>query len=286
MSAVLVTGATGNVGPHLVRELRDRGVRVRALVRDTVRARAMLGDDVDLAVGDLAEPASVAASLAGVDRVFLLTPSHPRMVAYERAVLDAARAADVRRVVKMSTVGADPRSEGRFARWQGECEDLLRSSGIPWVILRPSYHMTNVLPAAATVRSAGTIFAPLGDAKIAMVDRRDLAAVAAVTLTEDGHEGRTYVLTGPEAVTYHSVAEQLAQALGRDVRYVDVPEEAAVDAMVQAGAEDWLVNGVTEVYRQVRRGIAEETTDWVRRLTGRPPYAFLEFARDTAAAFR
>jgi uncharacterized protein YbjT (DUF2867 family) len=285
MSTVLVTGATGNVGTHLVPELRRRGAEVRAFVRDEDRARAVLGPDVDLATGEYDDPDSIAAAMRGVDRVFLLAPSHPDMVTWEGRVLDAAEAAGVDRVVKMSTVGADPESPGRFTAWQGRCEERLRASGLPAVVLRSSFHMTNVLMAADTVRTAGRIFAPLADAKIAMVDRRDLAAVAAIALTEDGHDGRTYHVTGPEAITYHDVAAALTQELGRPVEFVDVPEDAAVAAMLAGGAPDWLAHGATEVYRAVRGGTAADTTDVVRVLLRREPYSFGDFARTARDAF-
>lgn len=282
---ILVTGATGNVGPHLVRELTARGEHVRAFVRDPGKARALLGDQGDVATGDYADPSSITAALDGVDRVFLLTPSHPEMVNYERTILDGAVAAGVQRVVKMSTVGADPRSDGRFASWQGQCEELLGATPIPAVILRSSYHMTNVCLYAESIRSTGKIFAPAGDAKIAMVDRRDLAAVAALALTEDGHDGRTYVVTGPEAITFHDVAGQLSQVLGKTVEFLDVPDEAAVAAALQAGAPAWLATGIGEVHRQLKRGIAAQTSDVARVLLEREPYSFADFARDTAEVF-
>lgn len=285
MSTILVTGATGNVGSHLTRELVKRGEPVRAFVRDVDKARVMLGPDVEHAVGDFGDPPSITAALDGVGRVFLLTPSHPEMVTYERTILEAAVAAGVRRVVKMSTVGADSGSDGRFASWQGQCEELLKASGIPAVILRSSYHMTNVLFFAELIRAAGKIFAPVDDAKIAMVDRRDLAAIAALALTEDGHDGRTYVLTGPLAITYHDVAEQLSQVLGKTVVFVDVPDEAAVGAAMKAGEPEWLAHGVVEVNRQLKSGIAAQTSDVVRVLLGREPHSFADFVRDTAAAF-
>jgi uncharacterized protein YbjT (DUF2867 family) len=285
MTTILVTGATGNVGPHLIRELAARGERVRAFVRDAAKGRALLGDNADLAVGDFADPSSIAAAVDGVDRAFLLTPSHPEMVTYERAILDAAVAARVRRVVKMSTVGADPRSDGRFASWQGQCEELLRATAIPSVILRSSYHMTNVFFFAESIRSTGKIVAPVDDAKIAMVDRRDLAAVAALALTEEGHDGRTYVISGPEAITYHEVADRLSQVLGKIVEFVDVPDEAAIAAALQAGAPEWMALGIGEVHRQLKRGIAAQTSDVVRVLLEREPYGFADFARDTAGVF-
>jgi uncharacterized protein YbjT (DUF2867 family) len=136
------------------------------------------------------------------------------------------------------------------------------------------------------VRTTGRIFAPLANAKIAMVDRRDLAAVAAIALTEDGHDSRTYHVTGPEAITYPDVAAALAQELGRPVEFVDVPEEAAVAAMLAAGAPDWLAHGVAEVFRSVRGGVAADTTDVVRVLLRREPYSFAAFARTARDAFR
>jgi uncharacterized protein YbjT (DUF2867 family) len=278
MNTILVTGATGNVGSHLVRDLLDLDVHVRAFVRDAAKARVLLGD-VDLAVGDFGDTRSLESALDGVDRVFLLTPSHPRQVDYEGNVIEAAAAAGVRRIVKMSTVTADPESPGRFAAWQGNAEQRLLASGLPAVILRSSYHMTNVLFFRETIAQLGRIFAPLGDAKIAMIDRRDLAAVAARVLTEDGHDGRTYVLTGPEAITYHDVATELSALLVKRVEYVDVPEEAALDGALQAGAPEWLAHGVAEVHRQAGRGAAAGVTEVVRVLTGREPYGFAEFAR-------
>jgi uncharacterized protein YbjT (DUF2867 family) len=174
MSTILVTGATGNIGSHLVGELQRRGEPVRAFVRDPGRARMVLGPGVELAIGDYADPASVEAALDGVDRLFLLTPTHPEMAAWESTLLDAAAPAGVRRVVKMSTRAAEPGSTSRFARWQSRCEELLRASGIPAVTLQSSNHMTNVLFSADTIRALGKIFAPLGDATIAMIDRRGL----------------------------------------------------------------------------------------------------------------
>lgn len=286
MNTILVTGATGNVGRHLVRELVSRGAAVRAFVRDPGKARPLLGPGIELSLGDYRDQASIAAALAGVDRVFLVTPNHPCMVRWEGAVIEAAAAANVRRIVKMSTVGADVGADARFAAWQGRCEELLRASGVPAVILRSGYHMTNVLAFADAIRTTGKIFAPVGDAEIAMIDRRDLAGIAARTLIEDEHDGRTYYLTGPEAITYRDVAAQLTDVLGKRVKYVDVPDEAALDATLQAGLPDWLAHGIAEVHRQVKRGVAAKTSDVARVLLMREPHTFRDFARDVLAAFR
>ncbi len=286
MSTILVTGATGNIGSHLVGELQQRGEPVRAFVRDVDKARTMLGHEVELAPGDYADRPSIEAALDGVDRMFLLTPTHPEMARWEGILLDAAASAGVRRVVKMSTLGADPESEARFPRWQGECEEALAASGLPAVTLRSSNLMTNVLFSAETIRTLGKIFAPVNDARIAMIDRRDLAAVAAVALTEDGHDGRAYTLTGPEAITYHDIAAQLSAALGTTVEFVDVPEEDAIHAALQAGAPDWLAEGVVEVARLLRSGMNAQPNEVVRLLLGREPHSFADFAADVARALR
>jgi uncharacterized protein YbjT (DUF2867 family) len=146
--------------------------------------------------------------------------------------------------------------------------------------------MTNVLFSADTIRTHGRIFALLNDARIAMVDRRDVAAVAALALSEDGHDGRAYVLTGPEAITFHDVAAQLSIALGTTVEFVDVPDEAAIHAALQAGAPEWLAHGVVEVDRLLRSGLNAETTDVLRVLLGREPFGFADFARDVAHMLR
>jgi uncharacterized protein YbjT (DUF2867 family) len=282
---VLVTGATGQVGSNTVRELARRGVPVRAFVRDAARAEELLGGQVELATGNLDDPASIDAALAGIGRVMLCTPNHPRQVEHELNVIDAAVAAGVRRLVKIGANGAEVGSPLAFWDAHGRIEQHLVRAGLPAVVLHPSSYTSNLLAAAGTIKELGRFFAPAADAKITLVDPRDVAAVAAVVLTEDGHDGRTYLLTGPEAVTYHEAAEQLSTALGRPIRFVDVPDAAARDGMVQAGLPDWLADQLVILWQQLRRGAAATTTDVVRVLTGREPRSVADFARDHAAAF-
>lgn len=286
MNPILVTGATGTVGLHVVRELLERGVSVRAFVRGPRRAAGVLGDRVELTTGDLADPASIRAALDGVDRVFLCSANHPQQVEHETNVIDAAAAAGIRRLVKVGANGAQVGSPLRFWDAHGRIEAHLRGSGLPAVVLHPSTYMSNLLAAAETIKHMGTLFAPAGDAKVTLIDPRDVAAVAAVLLTEDGHEGRTYPLTGPEPVTYHEVAAQLSAGIGRPVGYVDVPDPAARDGMIQSGMPEWLADQVVILWGQLRRGAAATTTDVVRVLTGHEPRTVAEFVRDHAAAFR
>jgi uncharacterized protein YbjT (DUF2867 family) len=160
---ILVTGATGNVGSSLVAELADRGVAARAFVRDPDRAAAVLGPDVELAVGDFADPASIRAALDGVEVVFLACGNLPPQLDYETNVIDAAARAGVRRLVKLSALGAAPGSPVAFWDWHARIERHLEASGVPAVVLRPRYYMTNLLGFVETVRSAGAVFARLGE---------------------------------------------------------------------------------------------------------------------------
>jgi uncharacterized protein YbjT (DUF2867 family) len=282
---VLVTGATGNVGGHVVSQLRERGASVRAFVRDPERAAHRLGRDVELAVGDFADAASLRRALHGIDYVFLTSADGPDSVAHETAVIDTAGAAWIQRIVKLSAVGAEIGSPVAFSDAHARIERHLRDGAVPWVILHSSFFMSNLLTSADTIRRDGRIVAPAGDAKIAMIDPRDVAAVAVEALLGDGHEGQVYVLTGPRAVTYADVAADLSAALGREIVYVNVPDEAARAAMLESGAPDWLADALGVLFGELRRGIAAQTSDAVRTLTGREPRPFAEFARDHRTVF-
>jgi uncharacterized protein YbjT (DUF2867 family) len=278
---VLVTGATGNVGSAVVRALVERGEPVRAFVRDPSR----LPGGVEAAVGDFADPVALDRALDGVDRVFLSSGDGPQKVAHESAVIRAAAAAGVALIVKASTWGAQAGSPLPGLDWNGRIEDHLRASGVPAVSLRSGFYMTNVLAAAEQVRGAGVLPAPAGDGAIAMIDPRDVGAVAAAVLGADGHAGRSYVLTGPETITYREIAAALTAATGEPIAYVDVPPEAARQAFAGAGMPDWMVRQLDGVFELIRRGELAQTTDTVRVLTGRDPRGFVEFAHDHRAAF-
>jgi uncharacterized protein YbjT (DUF2867 family) len=271
---ILVTGATGNVGAQVVRELQARGAPVRAFVRDPAKLPG-----VELAVGDFSDPVSIRRSLEGVDRVFLSSADGPDKVSHETAVVDAAAAAGVELVVKASTMLAEAGSPLKPLDWNGRSEQHLKASGVPFVILASGFYMSNVLAAAEPIREQGILPAPAGEGAVAMIDPRDVAAVAAVALTGGGHAGRTYRLTGPEPITY----ARMAAVLGAE--YVDVPPEDARAALEAAGMPDWLVDHLDRAFALIRSGALTETTDVMRAVTGRDPRDFGAFARDHATLF-
>ena len=285
MKKVLVTGATGNAGSRVVGKLRDLGVPVRAFVRDAGRAAAVLGDGVEVAVGDFANAASVRRALDGVEGVFLACANVPSQVEHETTVINAVAGAGVRRIVKLSALGAEVGSPVAFWDWHGRIEDHLRASGVPAVVLRPTFFTTNLLGAAEQVRHEGALFAPTEGARISMIDPEDVAAVAAAVLAGAGRTGETHVLTGPEAITYGRVAEDLSAVLGRNIRFVPVPDGAVRESLVGAGMPEFVAGQLVGMFGALRAGAHDTTTDAVRMLRGRKPRGFAAFARDHAEAF-
>jgi uncharacterized protein YbjT (DUF2867 family) len=234
---ILATGATGRTGSEAVRALLDRDAEVRVLVRDPHKARALFGDTVEIATGSFAD------ALDGVEAVFLSGPDDPRRVTWETAAIDAA---GERRVVRLSTVGAVPGAPVPFWDWHGQIDEHLRASHARWTVLQSSFFISNL---GAMARD-GTVYAPAGDARIAMIDPADVAACAAAVLVDGGHERETLVLTGPKAITFAEAAEALGLA------FADVPREAAPPPF-----------GV--LFEQLRAGAASTVTGTVEELLGR-----------------
>lgn len=282
---ILVTGATGTAGSEVVRALRARGARVRAFVRDAEKARQLLGHDVELAVGDFADPSSVRAALESAEAMLLSCADDPRRVGWETSTIDAAVEAGIRRIVKLSTIGAAPGAPVAFWDWHGRVEDHLRSSGVSAVILQSSFYMSNLLAAAEQVASEGRLYAPAGEARVAMIDPRDVGAAAAAALTGASEDGRTHVITGPEAITWGQIAAELSSAAGGEVEFVDVPDEVAKQGLIAAGTPEFVAEQLITIFGQLRHGVAKQATDGVHALTGARPRSFAEFARDHAHLF-
>ncbi len=267
---ILITGATGTVGRSLVSELTKAGAPIRALVRDPDRARAILPAAVDLVVGDFADGASLEASVHGVQQVFLAAPNHPEQVAWESAMIDAARAAGVARLVKLSAHGARRGSPVDFWDAHARIEEHLAESGLPSVVLRPTTYATNLLASLESVK-AGLLVAPAAGALIAFIDPADVAAAAAAALLRPSWTGQTITLTGPEPIGFERAAEVFAELLDRPVAFVPVSDVAALAALVGSGAPPWFAENLVRVFAALREGLADITTPAVLDLTGRPP---------------
>ena len=288
---ILVTGANGKVGRELVRILAPRAEAVRAMVRSRARATGVEGLGVPLVVGDFERPATLSAAFAGVDRLFLASSTSPQVAELHANAIEAARAAGVGHVVRLSSLGAAPGAPTAMQRWHGDAEAHLAASGLAFTHLRPAYFMQSTRIFAPAAGARGAIAVPAGDGRIGMIDLRDVARVAAEILTGpagDGgpHRGATYDLTGPEALTFADVAVELSAATGRPMRYHDAPPRQAREAMLRAGLAPWLADALVEFYRHCAAGGFNLVTDDVRRVTGRGPRDFTRFALEIAPFFR
>ena len=280
---ILVTGATGNTGRAIVDALADRGAPVRAMVRtEADRGRVRAG--VEVVVADFDEAAAIEAALDGAERAYLVTPSSERAEEQQKRFADLAAKAGTRHLVVLSQLGSEEHSPVRFLRYHAAVERHIRDLGIGYTFLRPNLYFQGLLMFTGSISAEGKFFAPIGDAAVSAVDVRDIAAVAAAALTEAGHEGATYTLTGPEAITHAQIAAALTAALGRTVRFIDVPPEAFADG-IRGLLPPWQVDGLLEDYAHYRRGEAATVSPAIAEVTGAAPRGIEQFARDYAAAF-
>jgi uncharacterized protein YbjT (DUF2867 family) len=282
---ILVTGATGRVGSELVRLLAEQGAPARALVHSPDKATPIQHLGLETALGDFEQPDTLDVAMKGCDQVFLLAPPTPRQPQQEQQVIDAARRAGVGHVVKQSVPWAGADAPVVFSRWHGQIEQHLAQSGLAYTLLRPSTLMQNFLMSAQQVADQGVLYGMFGEGRVAFIDARDIAAVAAELLTNPGHQGASYTLTGPEALSAVEVAEGLGAATGRQVRSVDLGPDGYRQALTGAGMPGWLVDGVVEGNTMLAAGHGATVTDEVATLTGRPPRTFAQFAADHRVAF-
>jgi uncharacterized protein YbjT (DUF2867 family) len=282
---ILVTGGTGEIGSEVVRLLSQAGIPARALTRNLQKAETVPG--ITWVAGDLAKPETLATAFQGVKTVFLLTHYCEDMVALQRNAIAAARAAGVTHVVKVSAFVASDHSKAPIGRWHYEVEKDLQASGLGWTMIRPHHFMQNLLAQAEYVVKDGAIYSLSGDGKIPYVDARDVAAVAFVTLTQPGHHGKTYVVTGGEAMSYRQASEIIGEVIGKTLRFVDESPEDARARRIREGVPPAVIESILAIGAYQRAGGKTVTiTNTVADLTGRPPRTVVEFAREHAAAFR
>lgn len=282
---ILLTGATGTVGTEVVSRLRAVAAPFRILARDPAAARARLGPDLDVREGDLAVPATLDAALDGADAVLLLSSAHPRQTEFHRNLIEAMKRGATRRLVKISALGADPKSRGSITRWHGQTDVEIAGSGLEYTILRPHVFMQNLLASAEAIRATGMLHAAVADARVAPIDVRDVAECAVRILTQGGRGGTTLNLTGGELLTYADMASKLSKAIGRTVTYVPITYQDFKRTMLDAKAPEWYANALIELFQAFVAGHGAIVTEAVAEITGHAPITFDAFAKDHSARF-
>lgn len=284
---ILVTGATGSVGREVVKQLREGGHSFRALVR-TGEGAAKLGlSSAETSVGDFADAASLAAAMKGVAAIYLSCRGGPDQPALEGAAAQAARTAGAGRIVKLSAMAASDMSSTHAKRMNGMAERRVMETGLPYTMLRPTNFMQNfIYYNVAGLAKSRVLRHAVGDARIAFIDTRDIAAIAVAALTEGGHEGRAYDLSGPEALSYHDVAAKLSKATGLAFRYEPISDAELVRALVAGGASPAAARGslsLQQYYREVGSGAVNA---WTEVITGKHARTLDALFAEYAALFK
>ncbi|MFI1239071.1 NAD(P)H-binding protein [Nocardia salmonicida] len=280
---ILITGATGTIGSDIVRQLVAEGVAVRAATRDPERTEFPAG--VEVVRVDYRDPTTFGTAMRGIEAAFLVGIPGPDDTGTDAALAAAAREAGVRRVVKLSAVGTgDPRL-GVPGSWHVPGEQAVRDSGLEWTILRPNTFASNTFSWIEPLSSGHPVPNLTGEGRQAVVDPRDVSAVAVAALRSNDHHGRTYTLTGPTLQTGHDQAAVLAEIIDRPIAVTDIAEADARAFMVEAGLPPAFVDGALTGQAFIRGGHNELITDDVARVLGRPPRSYATWAADHRAAF-
>jgi uncharacterized protein YbjT (DUF2867 family) len=284
--SILVTGGTGTVGSAVVKELAGKGADVKVLTRDPAKLKAAKG--VTAVQGNLLEPATVRRAFDGVDRVFLLNAVSQTEASEALMALTGMRLANVKRVVYLSVHHAEKAAWLPHFGSKLAVEEALRVSGIPFTVLRPNNFYQNDYWLKDVLLQYGVYPQPLGGTGVSRVDVRDIAEAAAIALTSNGHEGQSYDLVGPEAVTGESTAKSWSAALGKPIAYAGDDLDAWEKVQLQY-LPDWMVFDFRYMYEHFQKNgliASAEAIARVTRLLGHAPRGFDAFAKETAAAWR
>lgn len=285
MTTIFITGPTGTIGSKVLAALAEApGLEIRAGVRAGEKASKLPGHAKAVEF-DYDKPATMAAAFKGVEKLFLLTPFVEDPVALGVRAVEAAKAAGVKHVVKLSAFGSELEPGISLGRHHRAIEKAIEASGMAWTFLRPNNFMENFI-GYYPPDAQGNIYLPWGQGACSFIDSRDVGAVGAAALMGEGHAGKAYTLTGPEAFTIGQAAATIAKVTGRTINYVDVPEEAAKSGMLAAHMPAKMVDDMMELHAIDKAGYAAVVTPTVKEVTGKEPRSFETFVRDHASAWK
>jgi len=281
---ILITGATGNIGTGLVKQLLAKGAPLRVISRDQKKV-SHLWPDIGRVIGDRHEPSVVQRALQDVEKVFVLPALFDNDHEADRLLINEAKNAGIRQIVLISSGAVHLGEKNVIGVIHRKKEELVEESGVPWTFLRPGAFMSNAFQWVDTIKTQAKVFNPTGDGKFAPISPSDIAAVAALALTSSGHDGKAYDLTGSQLVSTHDQVHVLSKAIGKPIECIDIPIEAAAERMKANGLPETLIQGLCDVWIRTRNGESAFQTNEVERLTGQSAQTFETWCREHRSAF-
>ena len=279
---ICVTGAGGTVSSDLIKQLESANAPFRAAHFSNEKAEAARARGIDAVIIDYNRPEMLRAAFQGCDKLFLLGPNALNQSELEQNAVEAAKAVGVQHIVKQSVLGADEEAFS-LALVHRPVEKAIESSGLTWTFLRPNSFMQNVVTyMGETIKAEAAFYSASGEAKISHVDVRDIAAVAVKALTEPTHAGKAYTLTGPEALTYDEIANELSKVLGRPISHISLPPSDLKQGMLAVGMPEEIADQMLDLERYYREDQASRITNDIKQVTGREPRRFADYVQETA----
>ena len=280
---ICITGAGGTVGSEVVKQLELAKVPFRVAYFSKEKVNAALAKGLNAVIIDYNHPETLRTAFQGCDKLFLLGPNALNQTQLELNAVEAAKAVGVQHIVKQSVMGAEDEAFS-LALIHRPVEQAIEASGMSWTFLRPNSFMQNVVTfMSETIKAESAFYSASGEAKIAHIDVRDIAAVAVKALTEPTHAGQAYTLTGPEALTYDELAQKLSVVLGRSISHISLPPEDLKHGMLAEGLPDAIADRMLDLERYYREDQASRITNDVQRVTGQESRQFTQYIRDYAS---
>ncbi len=282
---ILFTGLTGAVGAEIIKLLPEYNIQARGLIRDPGKASALTNAGIETFYGDLDNPVAVRKALQDCDQAFLLMANAREQLELEKSFVDAALERGVGHIVKMSANGADRDSTALLKRYHGETEEYIRASGIGYTLVRPNFFMQNMLHIAASIVEEDKFYLPMRDGQVGIIDVRDVARFILSVLSGSGHDGKIYEITGRELLSFHDIATQLSEVMGREIRYIDAPPAEFKKSLLQWVPDDWYVETVSELFELIAQGSGALQNDVYAQVTGKAPTTLRRFFQDYSSFF-
>ncbi len=281
---ILVIGGTGKVGIEVLKQLSKSHIQTKMLSRSSKSAKMAEELNIEAVTGDLEDLSSLEKALTGIERLFLLAPPTQNEAELKKNAIDVAKKVGVRRIVMLSGAGASKDSPISQAQQHAKADDYLKNSEISFSILQPYFFMQNFIAQAGAIKSQNAVYGNYSDGLLAMVDARDIAAVAVACLQENGHAGKTYVISGSEAISFSDAAEALTSLLKREINYVNMPSQQLVQGLTAMGYPAWLASDLTKLGENIANGQFSKPTSVVSDILKRDAISFKKFLTENLSS--